>query len=525
MKTTDFELKNISEIPDDVLDWFEKNRDFTFSSPWQVSITDSSRRDSDGFLDNEKDLVLKEVQENLFKKFQRNPQVNTSIRGITGRIAGLGFETTSDIWEVQEVISEIELDKRNRLYNFVPKWVARSKIEGELFICLTVHKDGFVETDFICPTDIEEIIWHPTKSLMPLFYQANIGGDKVFIPSIYIAHYPDLENLSIVREKIGKDGLIKSKQGGIGNKLKYKRFIVAWDKGFMQRRAMSYLLTVIEWLNYYENLKKYEIDHKKSSGMYAWVFSFDNIRSFMQWLSLTDEQKRETALMAKPEPGAKLFLPPGITVDLKSPNLTSITDQDTDIMRMVTSGLNETDDVTTGNTKGSTFSSLSASRGPMSDRTSDEIAYFDRFWKHDFWSAIFYLRSKVNSSFKLKYKRNVCIGFTKKGKPILKKKTFLAEQCIEVSYPTSETINYSERAKGMLGTKHGPISEQIGTPKSLAANVMGIGNYRTQRMRKAVEDEEYPTLEYENGIDAEKKQEKTEGEPSKNKSNSKGDEK
>ena len=183
---------------------------------------------------------------------------------------------------------------------------------------------------------------------------------------------------------------------------------------------------------------------------------------------------------------------------------------------MITSGLNETDDVTTGNTKGSTFSSLSASRGPMSDRVSDEIAYFDRFWKYDFWSAIFFLRSKT-SSFKLKYKKDVCVGFNKKKEPIFKKKEFLAEQCLETKYPTSETIDYPERAKGMLGTKHGPISEQIGIPKSEAASIMGFSNYRTMRMRKAVEDKEFPELAYENGVDSETKQETTEGEPSKKK--------
>ena len=51
----------------------------------------------------------------------------------------------------------------------------------------------------------------------------------------------------------------------------YFRFIVATDKGFITHRATSYLRTILRWLNHYEDLKNYEIDHKKSSGAYTWV--------------------------------------------------------------------------------------------------------------------------------------------------------------------------------------------------------------------------------------------------------------
>ena len=60
----------------------------------------------------------------------------------------------------------------------------------------------------------------------------------------------------------------------------YNRFIVAWDRGFLTRRALSYLRTVVEWLNHYETLKKYEIDHKKSCGAYAWTFVFEDVKAF-----------------------------------------------------------------------------------------------------------------------------------------------------------------------------------------------------------------------------------------------------
>ena len=70
------------------------------------------------------------LQLECWNKFHRNPQINTSVRGLQGRLTGRGFETTSEIRKVQEVIEEIELDPRNRLYNFWPKYVGRSNVEG-----------------------------------------------------------------------------------------------------------------------------------------------------------------------------------------------------------------------------------------------------------------------------------------------------------------------------------------------------------------------------------------------------------
>ena len=142
----------------------------------------------------------------------------------------------------------------------------------------------------------------------------------------------------------------------------FYRFIVSWDRGFVTRRAISYLRTILQWLNHYENLKKYEIDHKKSSGAYLWVFKIIDARSFKLWLQMSDEEKRKTGIMAKKTPGSSLVLPPGIVLEVVNPNLSQITEQDEDIKEMIASGLNEPSDVMTGTTKGSTFSSITASR-------------------------------------------------------------------------------------------------------------------------------------------------------------------
>ena len=502
--------KELEKVPDEVL------QRISFSMPWQYDEHGEEGRheDADGFpltVGGPKDDTSTQrepLQQECFVKFHRNPHVNTSIRGLVGRLTGLGFETSSEIWDIQQVIEEIEQDQRNRLYNFWPKFIGRHHIEGELFLGLTPHPDGFVEVDFIDPSvinymgdDNTGVIYHSTKTHMPLFYNISVNGThKHQIPSVFIARYPDLVN-DARKHKDFKPELqqiarsrkhIYRKFGG------YSQFIVSWDRGFMSRRAISYLRTVLEWLNHYENLKKYEIDHKKSSGAYVWVFSFEDMKAFRQWLALTDEEKRKTAVGAKLTPGGRLILPPGMTVEAKNPSLTQIKDQDTDIMQMIASGLNEPEDILVGTSK-APFASVKASRGPFSDRNSDEIAYFDRFLKYDFWGNVFWLRAQMNG-FPETFRVKMAVAWKDK-KPEFKKVPRRPEQLIDISYPISDVLDLESRTKSMLGVKHGPLSEQLGIPNRSVASYLGIGGYGKARLEKATEDDRYPELDYELGVD------------------------
>jgi len=512
----------IMDMPDEVLEKIK------FSMPWQYSDVSIETKDSDGFpivgADKKDDTAgaRDALQDECFRKFHRNPHVNTAIRGLVGRLTGFGFETTSEVFEIQEAIDEIEEDPRNRLWYFWPKYVGRFNIEGELFLSLTLHTDGFVEIDFIDPAVVvgggdngSGIIFHPDKPQMPLFYVISKDKNKVakqLIPSIYIARYPKL--VKVAEKIVGFDSKLANKsrsRANVYNKVGgFKRFIIANDRGFITRRAVSYLRTTLEWLNHYEDLKKYEIDHKKSSGSYTWVFSFEDVRSFKTWLTLTDEEKRKTAVGAKMTPGAKLVLPPGMTLECKNPNLTSIKDQDTDILHMIAGGLNEPEDILTGAAQGP-YSSIKASRGPMSDRISDEVAYWKRWLIFEFWSSVFFLKS-VTGKFEKFFRNEEAIGFDKDKEPIFKKIKRKPEKLIELSFPVSEATAYQERARAMLGVKHGPMAETVGIPNSLVAANMGFGSYGRNRLRKATEDNKYPELLYAGGVDAEALQETMEGE-------------
>ena len=516
--------EEIDKIPDEVLSRI------TFAMPWQTGEGEVTRRDPDGFTDvsllaGEEDFpsTRKILQAECWSKFQRNPQVNTSVRGLTGRLVGFGFRCTSPIQKIADAIYEVENDIRNRLYIYWPKYIARHYIEGELFLLLTVHPDGFFEVDFIPPSSISQggtddtgILFHPKKHNFPLFYNVDTTGSLLNtyeqIPSITVAYYPE----PLIAVAKGVNSFNRKYQEGSRSRKRayqnlggYTRFIVAWDKGFMTKRAVSYLRTTLIWLNHYENLKKYEIDHKKSSGAYVWTFAFEDITKFRQWLKLTDEERRKTGITQKIIPGQRLILPPGMSCTAVSPKLSQITDEDKDILQMATSGLNEPLDITTGTPSGS-YASASATRGPMSDRVADEVAYFERFLRYDFWKSIFFLKNKVGSlpdTFKVKR----AVDFDENLKPIMKNVKVKPEDLIEFDFPVSETVNYEGRVKAFMGTKHGPLAETLGVSKASIARKLGIGTYKTNRLEKATEDVTLPELVYE--VDQEQVQEIEENNP------------
>jgi hypothetical protein len=509
----------ISALPDEVLSRL------TFSMPWQYDASEGTYKDPDGFpysvssAGKEDAKVTRDLlQAECWEKFHKSPQLNTATRGLMGRLTGYGFDISSEILEIDEAIDETMNDPRNRLYDFLPKYVGRALVEGELFVMLTVHEDGFVEVDFIDPAvingtgeDDTGIIWHPNKQFMPLFYNITDGKlTKEIYPSIFIARYPELEQIGAKNPHYLKKytEIARNRKKKFTKFNGFYKFIISWNKGLMTKRAVSYMRTTLEWLNYYENLKKYEIDHKKSSGSYMWVFSITEPRMFKQWLSMSDEDKRKTGIMAKKTPGGSLILPPGVTVEVKNPQLAKISETDTDILDMVSSGLNETDDIMQGHSRG-TYASVKASKGPMSDRVSDEIAYFDRFLRYDLFDSIFFLKSEI-TDFKYVHKVKEATSFDKDGEPVFENRKRRASELIDIQFPTSETVDYEARARGLMGVKHGPATEVLGIPYSEVARRMGFGNYGKLRLKHATEKERYPELIY--TLDAESLQEIAEGE-------------
>ncbi len=504
-------LRQLELIPDEVL------QKLSFSAPWQYSAQAQTYAEPDDLRLISKDVLPDDrelLQKACWEKFHDNPQVNTSIRGQVGRLTGLGFEFSSEVDEIQTVIDEIYYDFRKRLYDAWPKFIGRGFVEGELFNCLTLHEDSFVEVDFIDPTDIngaeeDGVIYHPTKASMPLVYEVSMKNkngitQNVQIPSIYVAYDPKLINVAAQSASFSWDLLKFSKNAN--SKFKplggFYRFMTHWDKSLLSKRNTSHLRTVLRWLNIYENLKFYEVDHKKSAGAFLWVAQFDDWKAYRMFLALTDKEKQETGLGGRYTPGSRLFLPPGMKLEAVNPKLPNITESDTDILHMITSGLNEPEDVSTGQSKG-TFASVKASRGPMSDRTSDEVAWHDRYARFDFWKAVFFLRSAV-SDFPKEFPVEQVTGF-KNNEPVKKTVKKKPEFLMEIAYPTSDVGDTEAKARAWLGVKHGSTNDTLGISNKTIANKMGIQNYHKERLKSETEKIQYPELQ--SAIDQEMLQE------------------
>lgn len=491
-------LSALGKLSDDEL------RSLRFTMPWQIDeVEPESTKDADGFSNMGDGALREQLQQSCWDKFNKNPQISTAVKGQVGRLTGFGFETSSEIPKIQDLIEEVELDPRNRMYLMWPKHVGRSIIEGELFQALTIHNDGFIEIDFIDPSDIsgggeDGVIYHPNKASMPLFYyvsQTNINNIKspVLVPSIFVARYPELYALAKTLPGF-QDSLLNDSKSRLPKYKKvggFKRFIVSWDKSFMTKRNVSHLRTILEWLNHYENLKKYEIDHKKSAGSYLWVVTMEDPKTFRTWLALSDEERKMTGIMAKKTPGGMIVLPPGMKMECKNPSLPTISETDTDIFHMITAGLNEPEDVTSGQSKG-TFGSVKASRGPMSDRILDEVAYFERFLRHDFWGSIFFLKTML-TGFPAVFDQNEAVSF-KNQEPVFKNVKKRPETLIDIVFPTSEVVDAEAKARAFLGVKHGSTFEVLGIPNEEIARKMGFGNYRKLRLKHATEQDKYPEL-------------------------------
>lgn len=445
---------------------------------------------------------ITDLQNECWIKFNTNPQINTVITDNAGSICGKGFKIVSHEKDVKEFLYDFIFDSRNRLYSNLEKYVIRSEIEGELFLCVSLHEDGFVEVDFMAPSSLKDIHFHPFKQTLPLLYEFNVvsdvnSGDTSSvrqIPSIYVSEFSGLDEEMEKLKVFDKTKILRKKtKSGIWKKTNgYQSFIIAWDKGLFTKRNVSSMRTTIEWANHYENLKRYEIDHKKSSGSYLWVFSFEDPKAFRGWLSMSPEDRAKTGVYQKKTPGGSLVLPPGMKVEVKNPQLPKISDSDTDIMHMITSGLNKPEDMVTGQSSG-TYGSVKASRGPESDRNENRKAKFNMFLIYDFLKHVFRLRNCAVSDFKLKRTVEEVIDF-KNGKEVFGKAEVPVWECVDIMFPVSEVNDVESRAKAYLGVKHGSLVDALGIPPSIIAEKMGFVGYKYLRMKEATEKKMYPEL-------------------------------
>ena len=440
------------------------------------------------------------IQTMCWNKFQTNPFVFTTVLDVTGRLAGYGFSQHSSYPRADDVIEKTWTDPRNCLVQNFSKYMARSFIQGELFFAVTLHPDGFVEVDFVSPSVIKGfengsgILTAKGKPMFPLMYRIEeaSGGEK-FIPSINLAYYPELWKQVEANKSYRKTKLFGKKKGKAYKELRDQQtFIIQFDQGFVTQRNVGRVRVTLEWLEYYTDLKKFEMDHKKSSGAYLWTIEIEDRQAFRMWLAMSEEEREKTGLMQKKVPGGTVMLPPGFKMTCNNPKLSSISNQDADILKMISAGLNIPEDVMTGSSTGTTYSGAKLSRGPLADRIKDHVIEVDRWLIHGFWRGILWLNHKA-TGMPWEYKIRKAYKFENQ-KPKFKNVLTEAHKTVEINFPISEMGDIEGKARAFMGVKHGSVVETLGLSRTEVANSMGTQNYHQARLDLATEDDTYPEL-------------------------------
>ena len=456
---------------------------------------------------NESGFDRKRINSEAWKKFNENPFVRRSINDVVGRVTGEEFGFFSRVRDIQEWMNTIIYDVRNELYKAWDGYVARKLVETELFLALTIDEtDGFVEVDVVEPGLIDGttdfctggIVTHPTKTTLPIYYNVKLtdtnGYNKdVLIPSIYTAYLPNIEES--VAGKLNGLGTppkaskeVKAKTKG---KLKYRTYIVSWHHGIREIiRTVSDLRTIFEPLEDYKEAKKWRFEYMKALCSYFIFYEFEDVKSWLRWLALTDEQKRSTGLGQPLRPADKLFLPPGVKGTIQNPQIPSLSGQDEDLLKMISSGMRQPYDMLSGDLKGPTYASVKGSRNPYLDYISDLRNTAEQFFVHDFWKAVFYIKACFDKSYS-QYKIKEVVGFKNK-KEVSETVTYKPEQLIDAVFPQSSSVDVQSVANAMLGSKRGSLSYHLGISKEMIANRLGINNFYGALLKGATERANIP---------------------------------
>jgi len=444
-------------------------------------------------------------------KYVQDAFVSTSIDRLVGRIVGHGFKICSHIVEIQDWLDEVFDNPLNELYSAFQGYVVRKLVENELFLNFTVHDDGFSEIDVIEPSLIvggnnticsNGVVVHPTKRTMPLWYRVkvptNLGqsSEHILIPSSYIAYMPELNSVysrnqleSLGARIIPINEKIKDKSKG---KLLYNRYVLSWRSSVKElRRNVSRLRTLFEPLEDYKQVKRWRSDYMKALATYFIFFEFEDLKSWLRWLALSPEEKRNTGITQPLRPADRLLLPPGIKATIQNPQLPKMSGDDQDLLKWMATAANTPYDVFSSDVQGATYASSKASRPFYMDYIDDLQGMTEIFFKEDFCKLIFHFKIALDRKFKAKYPMKKCVDFVNK-KPVFEEKKYPPHKFISIIFPQSQEINTTDTANAYLGSKRGDLTWHLGASKKMIATKLGIPDYESELRRRAEEEDKYP---------------------------------
>jgi len=449
----------------------------------------------------------RELQKKCWDKYRSFGPINASVNSKADYTAGAGFDVYSSNQEINSFIRELWFSHHNQLFARIVGWMVRMQAEVELFLLLMIDEEGRIKVRVLEPSRIKGspddqntgLVTHPTDATETLFYYYK-DGDEI-IPDINIAYNPDLEKL--VKDEIDQDKLKTSKARKNRARFKkiggYNRFVIHWKNltGIMEyKRDTSSIAAILEALNLYWNAIKWQLDHKKAQTAYAIEYKFDDSAAGkMAWLlfkGMTDTEKAKAGYTSALTPGAKLFSAPGITVNIKNPNIQKMDGENRDIMNVAGAGARSPQDMFQGDSGNATHSALKSSRPPLEQEIENMQYKLKNFVKYVLLRGCFHIASQFGNLSE-SFKKPVVIREFANGKIKRSIEEIDVEPCelVEVNTPHVRFENDMRgKASAFLGNNHeGLISH--GVSEKRAAKSMGINDMERERDEAFMEEMMY----------------------------------
>jgi hypothetical protein len=436
-----------------------------------------------------------------------------------------GLEPFSTDYAINAFLQDIWFSPRNELYERVPSWMIRMFAEVEVFVLLVFDDDGNVTIRNLEPAHIGRnekdygLITDPDDISTTLFYvHKTPKGEEIIPDGRFIL---DTEFMVERAKALGKDldtSLISpltksSKHKALGG---YRRFVLHWRNLTGEKnvpRDTSSVSAIIEFINLYIMATKWELDYKKSLCAYTIVITFDTSPAgklaWHVWSQMTDEQKAKTNLTKPLTPGSKVFLLPGMGIEIKSPNLPKISGSNEDLLFITGAGARSPQDLWQGQSAGATHASLRASRHPLMMEVETLQKKLDNFLRYKLLRCCFAAKLKMGKGF-VPYS---WMGGANKGKELRLEETytklwpenlqggeasFSEKPCepidkVEFTFPTINLDTDANMGTLYFGSKHTGLYGGKVSLKTIMEKA-GVKAYRKEVFEHLVERQEFGGL-------------------------------
>lgn len=445
------------------------------------------------------------LQKKCWELYRSFGPISAAVNSKADYASGHGFSAFSTDLQIRTFLKDLFYSYRNKLYAGLNGWVVRMLAEGELFVLLAFDDNGKATVRVLEPDRIGKgtanagILTNPEDVTQTLFYEHFYErGVSELIPDINIAFNPDLMAVARNLPLYSEEKTVRSKATGgkfreVGG---FRRFVLHWKNltGIHEyKRDLSVITTVIEAIHLYWNAIKWQLDHKKAQCAYTNVVSFSDTPqgriSYSLWEGLTAEEQANTGLTGTLTPGSTVFLLPGMTFEVKAPQLTKLEGENQDLMNVAGAGMKSPQDMFQGQSAGATHASLRASRSPLEVEIKNTQYKLKNFMTYEFLRACFFVESKVGG-FPGTFKKDDIESF-REGEA---KFTTVDVEPIELVDLTFPDISFEEqmmgRASAYLGSKHSGL-RALGLSDATIAQKMGVSDLSRQRMERALEEKIY----------------------------------